>query len=63
MEKETTTPHNHTKTQFQQATDWTKNILIFSTSKLTKTISPTVWLKLNLDFKKEKKKRGGGGDR
>ena len=25
-----------------------KNILIFSTSKLTKTISPTVWLKLNI---------------
>ena len=24
--------------------------LIFSTSKLTKTISPTVWLKLNVDF-------------
>ena len=51
--KETTTPHNRTKTQYQWTTDWTKSILIFSTSKLTKTISPTVWLKLNLDPKKK----------
>ena len=48
--KETTAPHDRTKTHYQRTTDWTKNILIFSTSKLTKTISPTVWLKLNLDF-------------
>ena len=49
--KETTTaPHDRTKTQPQRTIDWTKNILIFSTSKLTKTISPTVWLKLKVDF-------------
>ena len=49
--KETTTaPHDRTKTQHQRTIDWTKNILIFSTSKLTKTISPTVWLKLKVDF-------------
>ena len=54
---ETTEPLDRTKTQCQRTTDWTKNILIFSTSELTKTISPTVRLKLNLDFKK---KRGGG---
>ena len=47
--KETTAPHDRTKTQHQRTIDWTKNILIFSTSKLTKTISPTVWLKLNVD--------------
>ena len=39
--KETTAPHYRTKTQYQRTIDWTKNILIFSTSKLTKTISPT----------------------
>jgi len=49
-EKETTAPHDRTKTQPQRTIDWTKNILIFSTSKLTKTISPTVWQKLNVDF-------------
>ena len=52
MGKETTAPCDRTKTQYQRTTDWTKNILIFSTSELTKTISPTVWLKLNLDLKK-----------
>ena len=52
MGKETTAPHDCTKTQYQWTIDWTKNILIFSTSKLTKTISPTVWLKLNVDLKK-----------
>ena len=51
--KETTAPRDHAKTQYQRTTDWTKNILIFSTSKLTKTISPTVWLKLNLDLEKK----------
>ena len=55
--KETTASHDHTKTQHQQTVDWTKNILIFSTSKLTKTISPTVWLKLKVYLKK---KRGIG---
>ena len=53
MGKETTAPHDRTKTQHQQTIDWTKNILMFSTSKLTKTISPTVWLKLNVDLKKK----------
>ena len=52
MGKETTAPHDCTKTQHQWTIDWTKNILIFSTLKLTKTISPTVWLKLIIDFKK-----------
>ena len=33
-EKETTAPHDRTKTQYQRATDWTKNILSFSASKL-----------------------------